>query len=1077
MNPRVLVVEDNPITLKMLALALRTAEFEVMPAADGESALALARAQAPDLVIQDLVLPDMDGFELLRRLRQVPGGETTPVLALSGFLARMDEARNRDLGYTAFVAKPIEPSRLVDIVRRCLPELPRVARQSGPRRRVLVVDDDPAGRKLLAMQLSLLGFDVEEHPSAGAALVRAREGGVHAVLADLVMPLMDGYELCAALRRDPRTSALPVVLYSALMAEAEDRDEALRVGATALLDRGAPADVLLHAIAAPARKAQAPRRSLPRLRERLADAATRIAHLERRAALHRAELALLGSVADAVTTTQTLPEALQGVLARCMSAAGAARGLIALQRPAGGLEVAAAHGFAAVDRVVLDRLLARLEAESLVGPLLVGAAAGEGPEHELMAHLEAGAALIAPIPVHAGPVGVLALFGRTGEFDLDWEDFARAVAAQVGQVITLVRAFGERLAAEAALREVSGRLEHVFASSPAVTYVLRPAGATHEVVWVSDNIERLQGSPAHEVLQPGWWEARVHPDDLASAMDFAELFSTGEQRRQYRVRGETGSYRWVSDRQRLVRRDGGPVEIVGTWVDVSHQVAAEEARRASDERYRQVFEANPLPMWVYEPGTLRLLEVNAAVVAEYGYSREELLTMTLADLRPTEELQALQRQLAIKPHGESRWLARHRRKDGSVFEVEVSGNDVVYAGRPARLTLVQDVTERRTLEDQLRHAQKMEDIGRLAGGVAHDFNNLLSVITGRAELLRARLPAGQALDAGLSEILDTAGRAADLTRQLLAFSRKQVMRLEPIDLALAVEQTARLLRRLIGEDVQLEIDLREGAGTVLADAGQLSQVLVNLAVNARDAMPEGGRLSIVGCRLERDAGWCASHPGTHPGLHACLEIADTGHGIPAELLPRIFEPFFTTKEPGRGTGLGLAMAYGVMAQHGGAIEVDSQPGLGTTFRLYLPSFVGPASAPAPAPRNPPVAGGSETVLLVEDDPALRELIQEVLVEAGYAVQVAAHAEQALAVNSRSSPDVLVTDVVMPGLSGLELARRLRERRPGLHVLFISGYSGDALAGRDGLEAGVRLLEKPFTPEALLRALRAALDEA
>ncbi len=967
MSTRVLVVEDNPTTLKMLSLALRTAEFDVMAAADGEAALALARERPPDVVIQDLVLPDMDGFELLRRLRTLPGAEGVPVLALSGFLARMEEARDRDLGFTAFVAKPIEPSRLVEIVHRCLPGTPRASPRPGQGRRILVVDDEPAGRKLLSVQLGLLGYEAEEHAAAGSALVRARAGNVHAVLSDLVMPLMDGFELCAALRRDPRTAALPVVLYSSLLGEPEDHREAARVGASALLARGASVDELVHALEAPARPAEPDReRPWPRLRERLAEAALRVAHLEKRSALHRAELSLLGSVVEAVTHERPLAEALREMLARCMSAAGATRGLVALQ----GAGLVAAHGLPAEAAGTLAAALAAEVPASPAEPRIAHASGAGGPDWLRAAR--ADAALIAPFALPDGDGGLLALFGREGDFDEDWEDFARAVAAQMSQVVALTRAFGERRAAEAALRDAQRRLEHVYRSSPAVTYVLRLADGQAVSVWVSDNLERLQGSPSAAALRPGWWEERVHPDDTALASDFGPLLATGEQRRVYRFRDErTGLYRWVSDRQRLVQVDDGPPEVVGTWVDVTDQVEAENARRASEERNRE-------------------------------------------------------------------------------------------------------------LEEQLRHAQKLEGIGRLAGGVAHDFNNLLGVIAGRAELLRRQAPAGSSLDAGLAEILDTAQRAAEVTRQLLAFSRKQVMRLEPIDLAAAIGQTERLLRRLIGEDVELVTRLPPDLGVVHADAGQFSQVLVNLAVNARDAMPRGGRLTLVGSTVTCDEQWCASRPGTRPGRYACLEVSDTGEGIPLDVQARIFEPFFTTKEPGRGTGLGLAMAYGVLAQHGGSIEVESELGVGSTFRLWLPlladaDVVEPGSAAPPA-EAPQAVGGDEVLLVVEDDVALRGLLEEILDEAGYTVHVAATPDEALAAALRPPPVALITDVVMPRLSGPELAQRLGTRLPGLRVLFISGYS-EALTGREGLGPGVRLLSKPFGADELLATVRAMLDEA
>jgi hypothetical protein len=517
-----------------------------------------------------------------------------------------------------------------------------------------------------------------------------------------------------------------------------------------------------------------------------------------------------------------------------------------------------------------------------------------------------------------------------------------------------------------------------------------------------------------------------------------------------------------TEEMRYGEREMEILQFVSTQVAMAiERKRVEEQLRESETKYRLIFEASPEAMWVYDVATLRFLAVNDAAVRRYGYTRDEFLDRRTADIEETGTGAVL----------------RHRTKDGRTIEVESSTDAIEFAGRPARLVLVRDVTEQRHLEGQLRQALKMEAVGRLAGGLAHDFNNLLTAITGYGDLVLGALPADDARRADVEEIRIAADRAAALTQQLLAFSRKQVLQPRVLDLNVIVRNAEKLLRRLIGEHIALETVLDPALGAVKADPTQLEQVIINLAVNARDAMPQGGRLLLETRNALLDTGYTSEHSMVQPGEYVQLAVSDTGLGMDEQTKARLFEPFFTTKEMGKGTGLGLSTVYGIVKQSGGYIWVYSELGRGTTFKVYLPQVEAaatvdlPATAPEAAPR------GSETVLLVEDEPALRAVARRVLQRQGYAVLEAAHGDAALAlVATHQGPlDLLVTDVVMPGLSGRDLADRLTAARPDLRVLFVSGYSGEALAHHGILDPDLAYLEKPFSPDALAIKVREVLD--
>ncbi|MBU2499827.1 response regulator [bacterium] len=501
-----------------------------------------------------------------------------------------------------------------------------------------------------------------------------------------------------------------------------------------------------------------------------------------------------------------------------------------------------------------------------------------------------------------------------------------------------------------------------------------------------------------------------------------------------------------------------------------------------DTRYRDLFEASADAILVIDGD--RFVDCNPATVDMLRYgSKEELLQTHPSELSP--EFQADGRRSFEKANemmrialerGSHRFEWLHRRADGEVFPVEVLLTAVPYGNRTMLHTVWRDITGRKQLEDELRQAQKLEAVAKLAGGIAHDFNNLLMAISGNAELLQVDCEAGTENAEIIAEILHASERAAALIEQLLAYSRKQILQPRVLDLAGVFKGLNQMLGRLLGEDVAIILHLGAERLPVLVDPSQMEQVVMNLATNARDAMPDGGTLVFTTGRLEvRDED---PHPLLGPGRYAVLGVQDTGTGIPPENLRRIFDPFFTTKEMGRGTGLGLSTVYGIIKQSGGEVTVESRQGEGTEFKIFLPlheSEEGPAPEPDAAP--PADLQGRETILLVEDEPTLLRLVEKVLVGKGYTVHTAANGRAALeAVEQEGLEfDLLVTDVIMPELGGPELAACLTALRPGLQVLYISGYTDSVLLQR-GLVAGeVDFVAKPFGPKEFLSKVREILD--
>jgi len=511
------------------------------------------------------------------------------------------------------------------------------------------------------------------------------------------------------------------------------------------------------------------------------------------------------------------------------------------------------------------------------------------------------------------------------------------------------------------------------------------------------------------------------------------------------------------------------------------RLRAEAALRESEARHTTLVQHAPVGIYCSTPAG-RFLSANHALVRMLGYeSAEQLLALDMGRdvYADRAERQRLLERDSYSDREYDEVEATWKRKDGRRLTVQLSvravrdgtGQVVFYE------TFARDITERRQLESQLLQAQKMEAVGRLAGGVAHDFNNLLTVILSYSDLLLEDLPSDAPDREDVEEIRKAAIAASTLTRQLLAFSRQQVLQPRVLDVNEVIAGTEKLLGRLLGEDVRFTTTLASKLGAVKVDPGQLEQIIMNLAVNARDAMPRGGRLTIETANVELDEAYVRGHPLAQPGRYVMLAVTDTGVGMDAATQARIFEPFFTTKEPGKGTGLGLATVYGIVKQHGGSIWVYSEPGRGTSFKIYLPRVDEAVSPQIATPAE--TVGGSETVLVTEDVAAVRAVAKQMLERQGYTVLEAPDGEAAITLVEQYAEVIhlLLTDVVMPDVSGRELATRLQALRPHLKVLYMSGYTDDAIVRHGILEEGIAYLQKPFTPDTLARKVRAVLDGA
>jgi PAS domain S-box-containing protein len=654
-----------------------------------------------------------------------------------------------------------------------------------------------------------------------------------------------------------------------------------------------------------------------------------------------------------------------------------------------------------------------------------------------------------------------------------------------GEIGHLGRAFDDMACAlernSKKLSEGRARLSQILAASPAVIYAYRlpPDGGGEDgyPVFLSDRIKDLLGYEPGEVLgERGWAMKNVHPEDAGAATDQTGLLRDGRSSVEYRLRAKGGEYRWVLDQRVLVRDAGGvPLEVVGSLTDITDRKRAEEDLVRLGMAVEQAAEG-----FIVTGATGTVEYVNPAFGKITGYSSSEVIGRDIRAL-DDERLESPYHAEAEETLRKGRsWNGRRiaRRKDGAVYTEDAVISPVRdRTGAIVKVVAsIRDVTQEALLQKQLQIAQRMEAVGTLAGGIAHDFNNALTGIFGFTEIALAKAGGNEDVVASLNEVRRCADRAALLTRQLLAYSRRQVINPVNLDLNAVITDLMKLVAKIVGAQVRIRTVLGKGLPTVFADVGQVEQVLMNLVINSRDAMPAGGDLLIETGVMDAGEEYVARHPFMKAGRYVVLSVADTGVGMDEKTMERVFDPFFSTKGPDKGTGLGLAMVYGIVKQHKGYISLESELGKGTVFRIFLPPVDSPpdaaaSSGPAAIPR------GKETVLVAEDDEAVRALVKTTLEELGYTVLAAGGGAEAVALLEREpgAVSLALLDVVMPKMGGKEAYRAMLRISPGLKAVLMSGYADADAHESLAVPPQVPLLPKPFTPAELARKVREVLD--
>lgn len=898
---------------------------------------------------------------------------------------------------------------------------------------VLVVNDNSNQLDFTQFILERAGYKVlrAEHGAMGLEIAKAQSPDL--IVSDVMMPVMNGIDMCRRIRELPNLHRIPVLLMSALRVDSRSAVEGFRAGADDYLEIPFEQTRFIAKV--------------ERLFDRKRDEEAHIQLIKTQNALResRTELASIKFALDEST-------------------------IVAITDPKGNI-------------TYLNENLCKISKYShkeLLSQDYRIINSGHHPK-------EFFAALWTTIS--SGNVWKGEIKNRAKDGSYFWIDTTIVPVFDDDQkpqkYITISHDITESKEAEESLQRSETYYRALIENASDLISILNSDGTMR---FESPSLKRILGYETEELIGNSSFEF-LHPDDLEKAHHAFDEITRNPNKTievEVRFRHKNGHWRHFACTLTNLLDNFAIKGIVSNAFDITERKRTEEALRESEERYRILFDNNPLPMWVIDSETLAFQAVSTAAINHYGYSYQEFLAMTVADILPSEDVFALLKNLSDSPdklYNADLW--KHVKKDGTIIDVEITSHDLVFGGRRSQLVLINDVTEQkwaekalRHSEEQLRQSQKLESVGRLAGGIAHDFNNMLTAINGYSDLILARLPADDPLRRNVEEIKKAGERSAELTRQLLAFSRRQILQAKVLDLNKVISDTTIMLQRLIGEDIQLITSLSSDVGYIEADPGQLSQVLLNLVVNSRDAMPKGGSIVIETESIYLSEQYAGQHISVKPGNYMMLAVSDTGIGMNEETKKQIFEPFFTTKEIGKGTGLGLSTVYGIVKQSGGNIWVYSEIGKGTTFKIYLPKITQIPKTPENSSNATDIHKGSETVLLVEDEEIVRRLSREVLELCGYKVIEAENGIAALAVCEiyEKEIDLLMTDVVMPQMGGRELAQILMQTYPQMRVLFTSGYTDDAIVRHGIIDVGMNFIQKPFTFESLSQKVRELFDQ-
>jgi len=1045
----VLVVDDDAGTCETIADVLRLKGHRVGTASLGHDGVAFLARTPVDVAIVDVKLPDISGLELLDAIKRV--APATEVIFVTAYASIATAVQAINGAAFAYLTKPFEMAHLLATIAKAREkqELIRRLQASEERYRLLVEHIHDA----------VFLIDLEGRFVFGNSRVAELTGYAPGELVGrsiLTIMSPDGVRAAEARREAVLADPSQVLSYEMELVRKDGARRWVEIDSRSVFE----GDRLVARIGA-ARDVTARRETERRRSAEYAVAAV----LAQASGIATAAAPILRSVGEAFgwdTATLWIVDAEAGAL-RCVEV---------WER-----ELRTSAAFADDTRAATFTRGIGLPGRvwETAAPLWIPDVADEPDVLRAETAHRAGLHAFFAFPIAFGSevLGVIEFFSREiAEPDTGLLDWVGSIGRQIAQFIARTRA-------QDRLRETNLALESLLQSSPVAVIALDREG---RVRWWNRSAERVFGWTEAEVL--GRVLPMIPPGEQAEAdATFAEWLR-GNATTDVEVlrQRKDGSLVLVSrSGGALLDADGRVVGTISNLLDISQRKRAETALRESEERFRAVFEQAAVGIGVAALDG-RWLRVNQRVCDMLGYGADELVGMRFQEITHPDDLpmnMAFRDDLVAGRRSSYELEKRYLHKSGAYVWVAVAVSVVAdAAGGPAyAIVVIQDITARRQLEGELLHAQRMEGVGQLAGGIAHDFNNLLTVISGRSQLGIETLARSHPLHRDLDLIRKTADRAAALTRQLLAFSRKQILQPKVFALNELVAASTSLLQRLIGEDIELTFAAAPDAGRVRADPGQVEQVIVNLVVNARDAMPRGGRLTVETANADLDDAYAARHVGVTPGAHVMLAVSDTGIGMSPEVQARIFEPFFTTKGPGKGTGLGLATVYGIVKQTGGHVRVFSEPGAGTTFRIYLPR-TDAAVEPAGRTEAAEAGRGTETVLLVEDESEVRVLAREVLERAGYTVLEARAPADAILIAERHVGiiDVLLTDVVMPGMSGRTLADVIAAERPETRVVFMSGYTDDAIVHHGVLDPGVNFVEKPFAPRELTAKIREALGD-